>query len=87
MHFTDQIQNSYNNDNDDDDDDDDDFEAAMPSDTLAAIYSIANQFPSIFYHNRIPPITLRHHIYAIVKDTTTVDRELIDLLLEGMYVC
>ena len=56
----------------DEDDDEDDFESSLPNDTLAAIYSLASQFPSICYHDRIPFVALKHHLYAIVKDATMV---------------
>ena len=60
-------------------DTEDDFCGIIPSDTEAALQYIESLYPPVEElgsSNSLPHIVLRHQVYAVVHDKTTVDREL-----------
>ncbi|XP_055507531.1 serine/threonine-protein kinase 19-like isoform X1 [Leucoraja erinacea] len=48
----------------------------VPNDTKAALILLASLFPRKLFDDSLPPIVLKHQLYSIVKDKTTVDRQL-----------
>lgn len=58
-------------------DTDHDFCGVIPSDTEAALQYIESTYPPVGeLSSSVPQIVLKHQVYAIVHDKTTVDREL-----------
>jgi serine/threonine-protein kinase 19 len=58
-------------------DKEDDFHGIIPSDTEAALQYIESLYPpEEDLGSSVPHIVLKHQVYAIVHDKTTVDREL-----------
>ncbi|XP_060696198.1 inactive serine/threonine-protein kinase 19-like isoform X2 [Hemiscyllium ocellatum] len=55
-----------------------DFEG-MPNDTKSALIFLVSLFPRKLFDDSLPPIVLKHQLYSIVKDKTTVDRQLNEL--------
>ncbi|XP_048465320.1 serine/threonine-protein kinase 19 isoform X1 [Rhincodon typus] len=51
----------------------------MPNDTKSALIFLASLFPRKLFDDSLPPIVLKHQLYSIVKDKTTVDRQLNEL--------
>ncbi|XP_062979591.1 inactive serine/threonine-protein kinase 19 isoform X1 [Elgaria multicarinata webbii] len=49
----------------------------------AALQYLASLFPRKLFEDSLPPLILRHQIYSLVKDRTTVDRHLSLLKDEG----
>uniref|UniRef100_UPI00398E57C9 inactive serine/threonine-protein kinase 19-like isoform X2 n=1 Tax=Pristiophorus japonicus TaxID=55135 RepID=UPI00398E57C9 len=48
----------------------------VPNDTKSALIFLASLFPRKLFDDSLPPIVLKHQLYSIVKDKTTVDRQL-----------
>ncbi|GCB64295.1 hypothetical protein scyTo_0014750 [Scyliorhinus torazame] len=61
---------------------DDNFDG-VPNDTESALISLASLFPRKLFDDSLPPIVLKHQLYSIVKDKTTVDRQLNELKDRG----
>ncbi len=53
----------------------------LPSDTKAALLYLRSIFPVEKFEGRLPPIVHQHQLYSIVKNRTTVDKELVS------YIC
>ncbi|XP_078414943.1 winged helix repair factor 1-like isoform X2 [Cetorhinus maximus] len=51
----------------------------VPNDTKSALIFLASLFPRKLFDDSLPPIVLKHQLYSIVKDKTTVDRQLNEL--------
>ncbi|XP_062829730.1 inactive serine/threonine-protein kinase 19 isoform X2 [Anolis carolinensis] len=49
----------------------------------SALQFLASLFPRKLFEDSLPPLILRHQIYSLVKDRTTVDRRLSQLKDEG----
>ncbi|XP_065185794.1 inactive serine/threonine-protein kinase 19-like [Sycon ciliatum] len=65
--------------------DDADLLAAVPSETEAAIQLVSARFPSAgVLGGAMPPLALKHQLYAVVNDRTLVDRQLVDLSQRGV---
>lgn len=62
------------------------FLGATPTDTKSALSYISTIFPSEKFNNRLPPIVMRHQIYAFVKNRTQVDRELVIYAIKISYL-
>uniref|UniRef100_H3ASJ5 Serine/threonine kinase 19 n=1 Tax=Latimeria chalumnae TaxID=7897 RepID=H3ASJ5_LATCH len=52
-------------------------------DTKAALKYLASLFPRKLFNDSLPPVVLKHQLYSIVKDKTTVDRQLNELKDQG----
>ncbi|XP_051877630.1 serine/threonine-protein kinase 19-like isoform X2 [Pristis pectinata] len=48
----------------------------VPNDTKSALIFLTSLFPRKLFDDSLPPIVLKHQLYSIVKDKTTVDRQL-----------
>ncbi|XP_072125292.1 inactive serine/threonine-protein kinase 19-like isoform X2 [Mobula birostris] len=48
----------------------------VPNDTKSALTFLASLFPRELFDDSLPPIVLKHQLYSIVKNKTTVDRQL-----------
>ncbi|XP_072916215.1 inactive serine/threonine-protein kinase 19-like [Hemitrygon akajei] len=48
----------------------------VPNDTKSALIFLASLFPRKLFDDSLPPIVLKHQLYSIVKDKTSVDRQL-----------
>lgn len=62
------------------------FLGGIPTDTKSALSYISTIFPSEKFNNRLPPIVMRHQIYAFVKNRTQVDRELVRYAIKISYL-
>lgn len=62
------------------------FLGGIPTDTKSALSYISTIFPSEKFNNRLPPIVMRHQIYAFVKNRTQVDRELVRYAIKIFYL-
>ena len=51
------------------------------SDTKAALLYMKSIFPEEKFGGRLPPIIMKHQIYSIIKNKTTVDKEVVRLLI------
>ncbi|XP_042196922.1 serine/threonine-protein kinase 19 [Callorhinchus milii] len=51
----------------------------MPNDTKTGLLFLVRLFPRKLFDDCLPPIVLKHQLYSIVKDKTTVDRQLNEL--------
>ncbi|XP_067881946.1 inactive serine/threonine-protein kinase 19-like isoform X2 [Heterodontus francisci] len=51
----------------------------VPNDTKSALLLLASLFPRKLFDDSLPPIVLKHQLYSMVKDKTTVDRQLNEL--------
>ncbi|XP_044275650.1 serine/threonine-protein kinase 19 [Varanus komodoensis] len=49
----------------------------------AALQYLVSLFPRKLFEDSLPPLILRHQIYSLIKDRTTVDRHLSQLKDEG----
>ncbi|XP_032236130.1 serine/threonine-protein kinase 19 [Nematostella vectensis] len=61
------------------DDKDEDKETDLieiPNDTKAALLFLKSLFPVQAFNGQVPPILLKHQLYCVVNDKTTVDRQL-----------
>ncbi|KAJ6653461.1 hypothetical protein lerEdw1_009215 [Lerista edwardsae] len=58
-------------------------EPAGPEAVESALQYLASLFPRKLFEDSLPPLVLRHQIYSLVKDRTTVDRRLNQLKDEG----
>nr|XP_020666835.1 serine/threonine-protein kinase 19 isoform X2 [Pogona vitticeps]XP_020666836.1 serine/threonine-protein kinase 19 isoform X2 [Pogona vitticeps]XP_020666837.1 serine/threonine-protein kinase 19 isoform X2 [Pogona vitticeps]XP_020666838.1 serine/threonine-protein kinase 19 isoform X2 [Pogona vitticeps] len=54
-----------------------------PKAVESALQHLASLFPRKLFEDSLPPLILKHQIYSIVKDRTTVDRQLSQLKDEG----
>ncbi|KAH0630500.1 hypothetical protein JD844_013566 [Phrynosoma platyrhinos] len=54
-----------------------------PEAVESALEYLASLFPRKLFEDSLPPLILRHQIYSLVKDRTTVDRHLSQLKDEG----
>ncbi|KFM65644.1 Serine/threonine-protein kinase 19, partial [Stegodyphus mimosarum] len=55
----------------------------IPTDTSPALQYLSSIFPLEKFQNRLPPIVMRHQIYAFVKCRTEVDKQLSDMCKQG----
>ncbi|GFX68204.1 hypothetical protein TNCV_1807592 [Trichonephila clavipes] len=56
---------------------------SLPTDTVGALSYISSLFPTEKFNNRLPPIVMRHQIYAFVRCRTDVDKQLNELRKKG----
>ncbi|XP_053158827.1 serine/threonine-protein kinase 19 isoform X2 [Hemicordylus capensis] len=54
-----------------------------PEAVESALQDLASLFPRKLFEDSLPPLVLRHQIYSLVKDRTTVDRHLNQLKDDG----
>uniref|UniRef100_A0A670HXM2 Serine/threonine kinase 19 n=1 Tax=Podarcis muralis TaxID=64176 RepID=A0A670HXM2_PODMU len=59
------------------------LEQEGPEAVESALQFLASLFPRKLFEDFLPPLILRHQIYSLVKDRTTVDRHLSQLKDEG----
>ncbi|XP_061475420.1 inactive serine/threonine-protein kinase 19 isoform X2 [Rhineura floridana] len=61
----------------------DPLEQEGPEAVESAVQYLTSLFPRKLFEDSLPPLVLRHQIYSLVKDRTTVDRRLNQLKDEG----
>ena len=49
----------------------------LPCDTEAGLLYLKQLFPVEKFHNTLPPLVLKHQVYSVIHDKTTVDREIV----------
>ncbi|KAJ7317371.1 hypothetical protein JRQ81_003533 [Phrynocephalus forsythii] len=54
-----------------------------PKAVESALQYLASLFPRKLFEDSLPPLILKHQVYSLVKDRTTVDRQLSQLKDEG----
>lgn len=57
------------------------------NDTYVAFIHLSNGFPKLMFHNRLPPVVLKHHLYSVLDDASFVQQQLNDLCKDGILVC
>ena len=60
----------------------------LPCDTEAGLLYLKQLFPVEKFQNILPPLVLKHQVYSIIHDKTTVDREIVSYLCNvSRYLC
>ena len=54
---------------------------SIPTDTEAALLYLKAKFPVEKFEGRLPPVILVHQVYSIIKCRTTVDKDIVSIIV------